>query len=809
MEKILFSNNFNQSEYLRTLAKFNHNTFALRVMSDIEICSFILEHGSTLPEGTLITSKEENYIFYHLTGGDFNDAKNIKSAIDSYRDCVIGDIYESLDNNLTDDFPDKKELIKSKYKAYVEYKKDHHLYDKQDLMNYILSSDIRLDIEVTYYEEFGISTLFLTMLNKVFSKVTGISLNQTFDKKEKDIHFIRAYGKPCEADYIFSEIQKYPIDECQIILTNNNDALEIFKTMEMLNIPYTSHIGTPIISTKSGTLLNYLFNLERLSFGVDGYKALFNSPYFNVEPFKNMIPTSRDKPERIYDEFIKYAGWLRLNFDSKKEDVPDVYKNDEHYQMLLKLQESLSKGRGEFIKEYIIDPTPQDLEIIESIKRIEEASIKYGFDIKDVLNDYLNGYINKKVSQSGHLYITDINSALSSLRKHNFIIGLTSDFPGGPKENYLIFDEEYLKTGSDLYVSTNIVKRKENVLRALITASEDIYLTYPYFDLATLEDKNPSSVIFDLYPGDVAHISSHGYKDMTLSINKEVYQARLNNLKSVLPDNTTSLNYVKDRLLNKFYSPSEMHKYFEAENKLAFILSYILEIDMDDSDDPYVVIPRNELGNIIHSVFERFEKDKTSLVEIRDKAEKAFDIFLKKKPPIIPSSADDARRDYLRLIDNLYDMDPGNTHIISEPYITGSVGGISFDGKLDRLEKDKYGKYIVVDYKTGKSVSHENEDPVSCFQGLIYAYLLEEDPSRLKMNSITIDRIEFRYPENKNTITITYNDQNKQALLDLMKEFKDDIENGTIFKHFEDKKIHKYIDKYQHLFSLMKGVNKL
>lgn len=807
MEKILFSNNFNQTEYLRTMAKLGHNTFALRVMSDVEICSYILEHGSKLPDGTFITSKEENYILYHLTGGDFNDAKNIRSAIDSYRDCVIGDITESLKSNLTNDFPDKKVLIMSKYQEYVEYKKNHNLYDKQDLMNYILSSDIKLDIEVIYYEEFGISNLFLTMLNKVFNKVTNLSLNDTFNKKEKDIHFMKAYGKPCEADYIFSIIQKYPIDECQIILTNNSDALEIYKTMEMLHIPYTSHIGTPIISSKAGSLLNYLFDLERLSFGVDGYKALFNSPSFNTQPFKDLIPSEVKKPDREFSDFIKYAGWLRLNFDNKPNDVPDVYDRDYHYQMLVKLAESLSKGRAEFIKEYILDPTQLDLQIIESIKRIEEASKIYGFDMKDVLMDYLSGSISKKVSESGHLYIADVNSALSSLRKHNFIIGLTSDFPGGPKENYLIFDEEYENTGSDLYISTSIVKRKEKVLRSLIDASEDIYLTYPYFDLASLEDKNPSSVIFDLYPGDPSNIPSYGYKDMKLSINKEVYQARLNNLKSDLPKNSTSLPYDKDKLLNKNYSPSKMYEYFEEEKKLSFILSCILEIDMDDTDDPYTLIPRNELGNIIHTVFEKFQKNKVSLVEIKDKANREFDKFLKKKPPMILSSVKNEKDNYMRLIENLYDMDPNNAHIKSEQYVAGSIGGINFSGYLDRLEQDKFGKYILVDYKTGVTPSHKDEDPITCLQGLIYAYILEEHPIQIEMNSISIDRIEFRYPENKDTITITYNNEHKTALINLMKEFKDDIENGTIFKHLEEKQ--KYIEKFSHLFSLMKGVNLL
>ena len=41
-----------------------------------------------------------------------------------------------------------------------------------------------------------------------------------------------------------------------------------------------------------------------------------------------------------------------------------------------------------------------------------------------------------------------------------------------------------------MHLSVEIVQRKEKVLRALIDASEDLYLTYPYFDLASLDDKN-------------------------------------------------------------------------------------------------------------------------------------------------------------------------------------------------------------------------------------------------------------------------------------------------------------------------------
>ena len=238
------------------------------------------------------------------------------------------------------------------------------------------------------------------------------------------------------------------------------------------------------------------------------------------------------------------------------------------------------------------------------------------------------------------------------------------------------------------------------------------------------------------------------------------------------------------------------------------MLSTILGIDIEEEDDPYIVIPRNELGTLIHSVFEKFQKDKSSLNEILTKANHAFDNFLKMKPAMIPSSMIKQREDYLRLITNLYEMDPGNIHIKSEKYIKGSIGGITFSGTADRLEKTKSGQYIIVDYKTGTKVTHIDDDPVTCIQGLIYAYLFENYAKDFEMSNIKVDHIEFRYPENKNVISIQYNEETKIALLDLINQFVDTVKSGQLFKEI-DKKGQKYIEKYSHLFSLMKGVQSL
>ena len=413
------------------------------------------------------------------------------------------------------------------------------------------------------------------------------------------------------------------------------------------------------------------------------------------------------------------------------------------------------------------------------------------------------------MSKEGHLYISNIESASSALRKYNFVIGLTSDFPGGPKENYLIFDEEYQKTGSDMYLSTEIVKRKENLLNAFIKICPELYLTYPYFDIGGLEDQNPSSVMFKLFKGDdISIIPSLGYEDIKLSTSKEVFKARLSNLKSEVTIDNLSLHVDPAKLLDKTYSPSMFYMYFKDEYKLAFILSTLFGIEVNEEDDPYVVIPRNELGTLIHSVFEDFEKDKVERNEVLAKAEVAFDEFLEKKPPLIPSSGELAKADYLRLVGNLYDMDPGHKHIRSEEYLSGEVNGVKFHGTFDRLEVDEKGRYIIVDYKTGKRVNHDNDDPIGCLQGLIYAYLLEHYGDKYGLKNVKVDHIEFRYPESKDTATIKYSLENETTLLNMMETFKSDVINKSVFEGVDLKK-QKYVDKYQHLFSLLKGIYNL
>ena len=76
---------------------------------------------------------------------------------------------------------------------------------------------------------------------------------------------------------------------------------------------------------------------------------------------------------------------------------------------------------------------------------------------------------------------------------------MSSDYPGRASENSLIFDEEYLKIDEkEYYCSSQIVKRKEQLLSNFVSISGETYLTYPFFRLSDQKDLNPSTFISNL-----------------------------------------------------------------------------------------------------------------------------------------------------------------------------------------------------------------------------------------------------------------------------------------------------------------------
>ena len=799
-EKIILSNSFNEAEFLRCISKNGFDTLGVRVSNDIDLCSYILMKNGKKMSGTYINDKEADFIYFSFLGGVLNDSSNIRSAIDSFRDCVIGDALDEMNDYLSADFSKKKEVIINAYKKYIGYKKDNNLYDKHDMINFIIEKKLKVsDIDVEYFKEFDITKLMSEMINNVFDHVKKISIKDYFKNENNHKEIIKAYGKVNEIDYIFNKIndEKIKIDECQIVLLDNSYLTEVLTYAKKYNIPYTSTIGIPFIETNVGKLLKALIDLNNQGYGVDAYKRLFSNDAFNFSIIEKIF--TRDGLFKVskYDNFVKYAGWLRLRFYDDV-DVKNIYNDYLVYNTLVTLKNDLKQGIMYFINKYVKDDLEKD-NALNKINDILELKKKYNADIDDfkLLESLLSSNTNQSVSNSGMLHISGLDKAFSSIRKYNFIVGLDNDFPGNPKENYLIYDDEYAKTKSDIYLSVNIITNKINKAKTFIELCSNVYLIYSFYNLVDLKDKNPSSIIYDELANRVK-ISTYSYEKSNLLENKKIIRAKSNNKVAIVRKTDWSdVKLDSKTLLNKTYSASKIHLFFD--NRFAFIFECFLGISLDSEDNMYTALPGNEKGNIIHKLMENFDKNRKTKQELLDEADKLFKQFMEKRPPVITAQANKDYQVLIKDVENAYDMDLGNECIKSEhPFYDKKVGNIYINGTVDRIEKARNGEYIIVDYKTGNYIEHENDDVKSCIQGLIYAYFVEEELG------INVSKIEFRYTHFKETRHIDYDPVTKQEMIDCIKEIEDAIRNNEFNSINESQ----FNDKYKKLLSLYEEVNR-
>lgn len=811
-EKLILANGCNEAEFLRTLAKNDINTFGLRVFNDMELCSYILMKNGIKMNGSFISDKEQSFIYYSFLKGVLEDSKNIKDAINSFRDCVDTDVLIEMEKVLSDNFIDKKNLITNAFKEYKKYKEDHNLYDKHDMINYIIDNNLKVkDVFVEYFLEQNNSYILKKMINNVFTDAKEVSIFTFFKEHSNNTTLIKAYGKKNEIDYIFNKINQdnLKLDECQIVLMDAKDMPEVLVYLNKYNIPFTAKDGIPFIDTKPGKLLKALLDLRQSNYGVDGYKKLFNNEVFKTEFLKALFEKDGNNVDDRFKDFINNIGNLRLRFD---EDVlvSNVY-DDVMYNALNAFKNDLRGNILTFFYKYVNATMDEAIVALDKIEEVLNLKKKYNIEQDDLslLENLLPIGIGGVASSESKIHISGLTSAFSSLRKYNFIVGLDDSYPGNPKENYLIYDDEFKKTKSDKYISTKVIENKEKLAKCFIKSCENAYLIYPYYDLLDLKDKNPSSIIYDeiIYDKNYnpTNLIEYGFKESRLTENINVIKSKINNevAKEIKYSDYNDVEIDSTKLLDMQFSPSGIRSFFD--NKLAFVFQTLFNISIDDTDDIYTVMPSKEKGNIIHKIMERFQKNKVNRDDFINKAKEEYDNYLLKRPAVLKSQIEIDKDRFITDVENMYDMDPGNTFVASEVLMMGSIGKIKFKGKFDRLEVTKDNKYIIVDYKTGNSMQHISNNVISCIQGLIYAYLVELNG--IKGKKIKVSRVEFRYPHINQVAYIDYDEYNKLEMINAIKELEDAI-IGSDFSCNKDLSEYSFIDKYKVLLSLFEEVRK-
>lgn len=839
-ERIILAPGCNGSELLKSLADHGINCLNLRVMGSYEFAHMaLMRSGITI--GQEFVSRDEEYAIISRAAKSeayfgemtYSDTVQLASAIRTARLQVsspdeIETITTVLERGI---FKEKNEAIAHVYQAYMAELKKNNQIDSVMLIKKAIQECKPLDIEVlTMVEVFPLSSAEMLLASKIAGKgIKNTSLHDLFRvEKEPQVHiqnYYACFGSPNEVENTLSTIYKgLTLDKCTVAVTNPAVYSQLFFDYSLLhNIPMTFGTGIPIGNSNPAKLLKMYFQwMTGDMFDGESLVNIINNSVFDksklvdslpkpegfklkdfMETLKNLRLTNQQAlNKKILEGFEKAVSEEeKIMQDQGAKVLADVLGKKALIPALKALSNEITAPCEVFVTRYAkirrkTETFAQNLlmrlDYAASTKIYDELSAVRASGIEqadeDIIKNLLKSSVCSSRSQSGSLHITTIDGALVSLRENLFVVGLAASmFPGAPKENYLLLDEDLKGFGdtSTYLLSEYKVQRKKTTLIKLIRLASalngNIYISYPANDVSELKKNNASSSVFEIYQLEVGENVS--VQDLEKKIVRvEYFEPR------ITLNNTIGMEYLYGNIiqqiekpetdgtyfanLDKAYSPSVLNRFFNCAK--AFILSCILRIPEPEKVFSNKVASAADIGTMAHTMMEiSGENPEMSKEEFLSMARDMFDRFLLEHPPLITNSVDRERDEFLELMDTAYGMETHREVFMKEEDIECvHECGLRIHGFPDRVEKLEDGTYCVVDFKTGREVEHIENDPSTCFQALIYAYILE------KTKGIKVSRCEFRYLRLGETVPCVYDDDAKKQLEGMLSYFMYQLKHG-------------------------------
>ncbi len=794
-EKILLLPGANGTELTRMLARFQKNTLGLRIMNAAEFARFALMRSGIILEESFLPRKQEpavidgfvREIAYFASAG-YADSEKIADALYRLRSLIPENEFEKIHETLPlGEFPDKNKSLLAVYDRYLAALKASKNIDTIGLLRKALAEAKPLDCPVYTLLEYPLTPLEYALLERLAPKQINSCLTALLGVERaplQNIDYAESYGSSNEVVAIYDYIvaNNLPFDECVVAVTNPTPYGQLFYDFSQSNeLPITLGCGIPILNSNPARLLKLLYDWNTTGYhGIDALNILLRSDALDQ---KKLFDTLGIEKAWQLDRVIKIAGQLRLNFDvtenrSKISALPQNDKNATLYPCVAALSEELALGESKLIEKYALIRDGAigrvDRSALSVICDALDAYAKFsgGSPLDQIIPEILQKSVCSENSREGALFVTGISGAMASMRKHLFVTGMSaSNFPGTPRENYLLLDSDYLLFADKETAPTsiNLVQQKKDALGHLLALASaldiHIHISYSGYDLAALKEENPSSVLFDIFK------QQHG-EDATL----QQYKAAFRHIGyfggQVSGDHTIGRAYIQGydiscqpadfseaacaHTLNKAYSPTAIDDFFSCPRH--FFLTRILGVQEAEPDDPFAVIDAKTTGKLAHSLMEELAHSPCDKDTFLQRAADAFDHFLLSRPPIHSESADREKSSFCKMMANAYGQDPQNEVLASEEkQVFRHSSGILLEGYPDRVEKTPEGEYIIADYKTGKRINHLANDIDTCLQVVIYAYIMEQ-------KNIPISRCEYRYLRDGVTIPCRYDDSMKEKL---------------------------------------------
>lgn len=760
----------------------------------------------------------------------YSDVKQIAQAIKHMRSLVAdGDEETVIKDTLAKGiFTEKNEALFKVYQNYMKLLKDSNALDSVSLIRKAVSEGKVLDADLVILDEYPLSSLENEFLNKISGgNYTKSNIAEIYKLSHADLKieaYKNCYGSPNEVETILNDIYAgKELDKCTVAFTDAGTYSQLFFDYALLHdIPVTFGCGVPIINANPARLLVMYYHWITDGFyGREAINAMFHSKAFNRGVWNEQFPEPAEGFS--WNKFYEVLGGLRLTNDEKinaeriagyknaiaeeesivRESDEKAYKDFCQRKMCIPFLEIASKeltlATEDFIAKYSYirkgSGTNSDMllmkvdmsavsAIYDELGIIRRAGIAQSAD--DLIVNALRIGICGETSEAGKLHITDIQGALAAIRDNIYIAGLSaSKFPGSPAENYLLLDSDIkLFGGASDYLTSEgkIIKKREQLLSLVHLASDlgsRIYVSYAGLNVSDLKKDNASSMIFELYREESgknvtykeleAKVEKIDYFAPAISATREIGKEYNAGKKIIEPVIGFNMDLDIRVNLDKEWSPSAINMFLE--DPITFMMVYLLNIPQPEETNPFDVITPLAIGNLAHMLMERLANSNMSRADFAKISEEYFDRYIIENPPLIMENVAEAKADFMEMMEMAYDNDSHREVVLKEKDIhCEHPSGIKIHGLPDRVEKLDDGTYIVVDFKSGRTVKHVQDDITSCLQAVIYAYLLEQQGYK-------ISRGEFRYLRTGETITCDYDDDMKAALDMILTNFKKGLES--------------------------------
>lgn len=796
-EKIILINNINGVELLRSMSIYGVNSFGLRVFDSYSLAKYVLEKQGIFVNKRVISLSEKCAIIFsfintieYFNNASYTDACNLANAFSIIQNSIYHkDILEQAKQILnTDIFIEKNSAIIKALQQYLNFLDDHDLYDRHEYIRFAISKIKPCNADFICVNEFDLDKLSFKLLESVsdncYHSCSFIELFKGGNSNKQIPEIARAYGSINEVEYILDKVyREHNLDECVVAVSNPKTYGQLlYSVTQQYNIPATFSFGISINNSNPYILLKALLYWDGPGLHcVDSLYELLTCQALNQHKLFEDLGFADFTESHTILAISEYCGNLKLDLNSTSniEKLSKLSKDDDLYLVAENFSNILQNGIVAFLENYVYlrDDTidgPALKHILQEIDIFNQYNDEA--DFKLVLVNLSNKNLNRELSCPGKIHITDMNGLFSAPRKHVYICGLSAnDFPGSAKENYLLLDNDLENLDSRFMSANKLIDKLElfdEISDFLASINCQKYLSFSYYNLAELKEQNASSVIYKI-TDDIKNCKKINYFDSRFSDSRYVCKKYINGTEISYSDEDINLK-VDENLMDKSWSFSAINTYLTCPR--SFYYNYVLKVPIIEPVDPFEVLNAAEIGTIAHKMMRFISQKHIKKDEFLELCKKEFDEFLINKPSLIDAKRDNAIDDFLNMMSSAYDFDISlnNNTILSELDIEAvhDKTGLKLHGFPDRIESDGVDNYVV-DFKTGREIRHKENDPNTCLQILIYAYLCEKLDNPIKIKSG-----EFRYLRNNGVVNCTYDQASKDKMDDLLETFADGIKNN-------------------------------